>query len=67
MFSPNKNSQGESLLLNIAPLKNIVPYSIYFASIIKTKEVFFNKSIEIIFHDMYKVAMDTTPKPLKKF
>ena len=46
------------------PPKNIIPYSICFASIVKTKEASFNKTIQIISHNVYTVAMDTTPKPL---
>ena len=64
IFSP-KNSQGQSLPLNFAPAKNIVPYSICFASIIKAKEAFFNKTNEIISYNMYTVAMDTTTNPSK--
>ena len=47
----------------LPPLKNIVPYSICFASIIKAKAAFFNKTNEIISYNMYTVAMDTTTKP----
>ena len=47
----------------LPPLKNIVPYSICFASIIKAKWAFFNKTNEIISHNMHTVAMDTTPNP----
>ena len=32
-----------------------------------TKDAFFNKSIEVISHNMYTIAMDTTPIPLSKF
>ena len=47
----------------LPPLKNIVPYSICFASIIRAKEAFFNKTNEIISYNMHAVAMDTTTKP----
>ena len=47
----------------LTPLENIVPYFICFASIIKAKEAFFNKTDEIISYNMYTVAMDTTTKP----
>ena len=47
----------------LPPLKNIVPYSISFASIIRAKEAFFNKTNEIISYNMHAVAMDTTTKP----
>ena len=53
------------LLLKFAPAKKyMVPYSISSVSIMKAKEAFFNKSIEIISHNVYTIAMDTTPNPL---
>ena len=55
------------LLLYFSPAENIVPYSICFASIIKATEAFFNKTNEIISHNIYMVAMDTTPKPFWNF
>ena len=51
----------------LPPLKNIVPYSIRFASIIKAKEAFLKKTDEIISYNMYTVAMDTTTKPFWNF
>ena len=66
-FHQTQPARANCYYWTLPPLKNIVPYSICFASIIKAKEAFFNETNEIISHNMYTTAMGTTPKPLLKF
>ena len=49
--------------INFDALHQLLYLFICFASIIKAKEAFFNKTDEIISYNMYTVAMDTTTKP----
>ena len=62
-FHQTQSARANRYHWTLPPLKNIVPYFICFASIIKAKEAFFNKTDEIISYNMYTVAMDTTTKP----
>ena len=62
-FHKTQSDRANRYHWTLPPLKNIVPYFICFASIIKAKEAFFNKTDEIISYNMYTVAMDTTTKP----
>ena len=62
-FHQTQSDRANRYHWTLPPLKNIVPYFICFASIIKAKEAFFNKTNEIISYNMYTVAMDTTTKP----
>ena len=62
-FHQTQSARSNSYHWTLPPLKNIVPYSICFASIIKAKEAFFNKTNEIISYNMYTYAMDTTSEP----
>ena len=62
-FHQTQSAGANRYQWTLLPLKNIVPYSICFASIIKAKEAFFNKTNEIISYNMHAVAMDTTTKP----
>ena len=62
-FHQTQSARANRYHLTLPPLKNIVPYSICFASIIKAKEAFFHKANKIISDNMYAVAMDTTTKP----
>ena len=66
-FHQTQSARGNRYHWTLPPLKNIVPYSICFASIIRTKEAFFNKTNEIISYNMHAVAMDTTTKPFQNF
>ena len=63
-FHQTQPARGNRSYLNSHPLKYIVPYPICFDVQYKEKETFFNKSIDVVSHNMYKAAMDTTPKPL---
>ena len=62
-FHQTQSDRANRYHWTLPPLKNIVPYFICFASIIKAKEAFFNKTNEIISYNMYTVAMDTTTTP----
>ena len=62
-FHQTQSARANRYHWTLPPLKNIVPYSICFASIIRAKEAFFNKTNEIISYNMHAVAMDTTTKP----
>ena len=66
-FHQTQSARTNRYHWTLPPLKNIVPYSICFASIIKAKEAFFKKTNEIISYNMYMVAMDTTTKPFWNF
>ena len=62
-FHQTQSDRADRYHWTLPPPKNIVPYFICFASIIKAKEASFNKTDEIISYNMYTVAMDTTTKP----
>ena len=62
-FHQTQSAGANRYQWTLLPLKNIGPYSICIASIIKAKEAFFNKTNEIISYKMHAVAMDTTTKP----
>ena len=67
-FQQTQSARANRYHWTLPPLKNIVPYSICFAFIIKAKEAFFKKKAdEIISFNMYTVAMDTTTKPFWNF
>ena len=66
-FHQTQSTRANRYYWTLSPLRNTVPYSICFASIIKAKEAFFNKTSEIISYNMYRVAMDTTTKTFKNF
>ena len=62
-FHQTQSDRANRYHWTLPPLKNKVPYFICFASIIKAKEAFFNKTDEIISYNMHTVAMDTATKP----
>ena len=66
-FHQTQSDRANRYHWTLPPLKNIVPYFICVASIIKAKEAIFNKTDENISYNMHTVAMDTTTKPLLKF
>ena len=56
---------GPIAIIEVAPEERyIVSYSISFATIMITKEAFFNELIKILPSNVYTVATDTTSKPL---
>ena len=56
-FHQTQSARANRYHWTLPPLKNIVPYSICFASIIRAKEAFFNKTNEIISYNMHAVAL----------
>ena len=61
-FHQTQSARANRYHWTLPALENIVPYFICFASMIKAKKAFFNKTDEIISYNMYTVAMDTTTK-----
>ena len=66
-FHQTQSDRANRYHWTLPPLKNIVPYFICFASIIKAKEAFFNKTDEIISYNMYTVLWIPQQNPSKIF